>query len=188
MLPHDATMDPTARDDARALDDRGAALRPPARERRPEDVVAQIVELHHGYERRALPSVVALLAKVAGRHRGRNAKLGVLCDVGQELADALEADAEEGERELFPAVVAGETGTDGFRDGLERTRRRHRALALLLARIRWLADDFAIPGWAGRSYQALMEELEALEEDVLQHVHLEARLLFAGASPGEAAC
>ncbi len=189
MLPHDATAaaDPSAREGGHRLEDAGSALRPPAR--LPEDVVAQILERHHAYERRALPYVVALLAKVAGRHRGRNAKLGVLCDVGQELADALEADAEEGERELFPALLAGATATDGFRDGLERTRRRHRALALLLARIRWLADDFAVPAWAGRTYQALMEELEALEDDVLQHVHLEALLLFPRAfAGGEAAC
>jgi len=34
--------------------------------------------------------------------------------------------------------------------------------------------EVVVPTWAGRSYQHLMEELEALEEDVLEHVHLEA--------------
>ncbi len=144
---------------------------------RPSDaaLVARIVERHHAYERRALPYLVALLAKVAGFHRRRNAKLGVLCDVGQELAEAIEAQLDDEERDLFPAVLAG--SPDAARGGLDRMRRHHRALALFLARVRWLADDFAVPSWAGRSYQLLMEELAALEEDVLEHMHLEGALL-----------
>lgn len=141
------------------------------------DLVARIVDRHHAYERRALPYLVALLAKVAGFHRRRNAKLGVLCDVGQELAESIEAHLDEEERELFPALLAGAPAPDAVRGGLDRLRRHHRALALLLARVRWLADDFAVPPWAGRSYQVLMEELAALEEDVLEHVHLEGALL-----------
>ena len=147
---------------------------PAARGRTVDALVARIAE-RHAHERRALPYLVTLLAKVAGFHRRRNAKLGVLCDVGQELADAIEAQLDDEERELFPALLAG--AADAARDGLERLRRHHRALALALARVRWLADDFAVPSWAGRSDQVLMEELAALEEDVLEHVALEGALL-----------
>ncbi len=182
--PDLAPLLPTAREDAARLDGAGA-LRPPARERPTEDVVAQLVG-HHAWERGALPYVVALLAKAAGRHRRRNAKLAVLCDVGQELADALEAHADEEERDLFPALLAGATSTDAFRAGLERMRRHHRALTLLLARIRWLADDFAVPPWADRGYQALMEELEALEDEVVAHLHLEGHVLLPRLSAADA--
>ncbi len=187
MLPHDAAATSSARPGAPRLEP-SAALPPDAAER-PELLVARIVERHHAYERRALPYLVALLAKVAGRHRTRNAKLGVLCEVGEELAEALEAHADEEERELFPALLAGQAGSDRLRAGLERIRRHHRALALLLGRVRWLADDFAVPAWGGRTYQALMEELEALEDDVLEHVHLEANVLLARLAPaGETTC
>ncbi len=145
-------------------------------------LVERIVERHHAYERRALPYLVALLAKVAGFHRRRNAKLGVLCDVGQELAEAIEAHLDEEERELFPALLAGDPPADAVRHGVDRMHRHHRALALSLARVRWLADDFAVPAWAGRSYQVLMEELAALEEDVVEHMHLEGALLGARAA------
>lgn len=140
-------------------------------------LVAHIVERHHGYARRALPYMVALLAKVAGSHGRRNAKLGVLCDTGQELSDALEAHLEDEERFLFPALLAGTSAAEAIRRGLDRMSQRHRELSLLLARVRWLADDFAVPAWGGRSYQVLMEELEALEQDLLQHVHLESAIL-----------
>ncbi len=184
MLPHDVAADPFAREALR-LDD------PPrprgARDRAPEDVAAEIAA-HHAHERRALPYVVSLLAKVAGCHRGRNAKLGVLCDVGHELADALEAHADEAERELFPALLAAGSG-EAARAAVGRLRLQHRAMTLLLARVRWLADDFAVPAWAGRAYQALMEELEALEDDVIEHVHLETYVLLPRVlGGGEAAC
>jgi regulator of cell morphogenesis and NO signaling len=181
MLPHDAAaaLTPAAREGA----SRAAALAPvPARERTTEDLVLEIAA-HHAGERRALPYVVALLARAAGCDRGRNAKLGVLCDVGQELAEVLEAHADDAERELFPALLAAPTG-DGARAAAARVRRQHRAITLLLARIRWLADDFAVPAWAGRAYQALMEELEALEDDVIEHLHLEDHFLLPRIAPG----
>lgn len=154
------------------------APRPPAHEHLPDAaLVAHIVERHHALERRALPYVVTLLAKVAGTHRRRNAKLGVLCEVGGELAEAIETHLEAEERELFPALL-GAPAPDATRRELDRTGRHHRALALLLARIRWLADDFAVPAWGDRSYEALMEELEELEAHVLEHVHLERYVLL----------
>ncbi len=157
------------REGARPAEDAAAREGPSVAE-----LVARI-ERHHAHERRALPYLVALLAKVAGFHRGRNAKLGVLCDVGQELAETLEAQHDDEERELFPALLAG--GREAAKAGLDRMRRHHGALALLLARVRWLADDFAVPPWAGRSYLALMEELAALEDDVLAHMAVEGALL-----------
>ncbi|HET8538507.1 MAG TPA: hemerythrin domain-containing protein [Anaeromyxobacter sp.] len=177
MLPHDpAAIDPSAREGADRTEGPGVPAR---RERAPEAaLVAHIVERHHGYARRSLPYVVALLAKVAASHGRRNAKLGVLCDVGEELAELLEGHLEVEERELFPALLAG-GAPDSVREGLDRMARHHRALELLLARTRWLADDFAVPDWGGRAYQALMEELEALEEDVLEHMHLERIVLGA---------
>lgn len=141
-------------------------------------LVAHLVERHHAHERRVLPYVVALLGKVAACHRRRNAKLGVLCEAGEELAEALEAHHEDGERRLFPALLAAAGAPDAAPRELDRASRRHRALALLLARIRWLADDFAVPPWGDRSYGALMEELQALEAQVLEHVQLEAHVLL----------
>ena len=41
----------------------------------------------------------------------------------------------------------------------------------------WRADDFAVPAWADPGYQALMEELEALEQDLREHVRLEGSVL-----------
>jgi regulator of cell morphogenesis and NO signaling len=141
-----------------------------------EALVARLAD-HHARVRRALPYLVALLAKAAGFHRRRNPKLGVLCDVGQEYAERLEAHLDAEERELFPALLAG--GPLGVAVGreLDRMELHHRQLPLVLARVRWLADDFAVPSWADHGYQALMEELAALEQDLCEHVRLEGSVL-----------
>ncbi len=142
------------------------------------ELVAHLVDPARAAEGRSLPYVVSLLARVAGWHRHRNAKLGVLCEAGEELAEALEAHRAEEEHRLCTALLDGGPGRGATQRDLERLRRRHGALALLLSRIRWLADDYAVPPWADHAYQALMEELAELEEDVLEHVHLEAHLLL----------
>jgi regulator of cell morphogenesis and NO signaling len=141
-------------------------------------LVAHIVEHHHAYARRALPYIVPLLSKITGFHRGRNRKLSALCDAGHELADALEAHCEAEERELFPELLAGAPREDVVRRELDHLDRHHREVDLLLARIRWLADDYGAPEWAGRSYRVLMEELAALEDDVREHLHLERNVLI----------
>ncbi|HEU4385244.1 MAG TPA: hemerythrin domain-containing protein [Anaeromyxobacteraceae bacterium] len=187
MLRHDPTpvAEPFTNEDPGPAADRpqdGLAREAPPAGEDPSrlsgpELVALVVERHHAYARRALPYVVALLGKVTARHRARNAKLATLCDAGEELADALESCQDEEERDLFPALAAGVPVGEAVRLKLDAMYRRHRELRLLLVRIRWLADDFTVPDWAGRTYGVLMEELEALEANLLEHIHLERVLL-----------
>jgi regulator of cell morphogenesis and NO signaling len=138
-------------------------------------VIADIVDGHHANARRALPYIVTLLARVAGFHGKRNGKLNALCDAGHELADALEAHLDDQERQLFPALAAG--SGEGLRRELEKTHGRHRQVEQLLERIRSLADGYVAPEWGDHGYRALMEELAALEDDVLRHMRLESSIL-----------
>lgn len=170
MPAHALSATPPPRQDAAGRQEGSApaSLQGPA-------LAARIRE-HHARARRALPYAVALLAKVAARHRARNAKLAVLADAGDELAEALEAWQEEEERDLLPALAAA-PAAGAVPDELRRLARRHGELGLLLARVRWLADDFAVPAWAGRCYQALMEELQAFEQDLMEQLRLERAAL-----------
>jgi iron-sulfur cluster repair protein YtfE (RIC family) len=139
-------------------------------------LVSHIVQNHHAPARRALPYIVPLLAKVAGRHGRRDGRLNVLCDAGQQLSDALEAYMDEEESVLFPALVAG--ARDAARRELPHLFSRQRELELLLGRVRALADGFVAPDWGDGPYRALMEELEALDEEVSEELHLESYALL----------
>jgi iron-sulfur cluster repair protein YtfE (RIC family) len=140
------------------------------------ELVARVCE-HHAAVRRALPYLTALLAKSAGFHRRRNPKLAALCEAGEALADRLELRMDQEERELFPALLAAGPLGGEVRGELDHLFRHHRRTRLDLARIRWLADDFAVPSWADLSHQTLMEELAALEREELAHVSLEETAL-----------
>lgn len=144
-------------------------------------LIADLVDGHHASERRALPYILALLARVAGFHGKRNGKLSALCDAGTELADVLEAHLDDQELRLFPDLAAGRG--EGLQRGLEWTRRNRRELERLLVRIRSLADGYVAPEWGDNGYRALMEELQALEDDVRKHMQLESRVLPRLLSP-----
>jgi regulator of cell morphogenesis and NO signaling len=136
-------------------------------------IVARIVEGHHAYERRALPYITALLPKIVGRFAKRSAQLDALCDAGQDLAEALETYMDEEERTLLPALASG--ACDAVRDEM---RRHDGELRALLSQVRSLAKGFVAPDWGDQSYRALMEELEALEEDVMDRLHVEEHVLL----------
>lgn len=138
-------------------------------------LVEELLGGHHAAERRALPYILTLLARVAGFHGKRNGKLDALCQAGNELADLLQAHLDEQESRLFPALAAA-TG-EGLRRELERTQGNLRETERLLVRIRSLSDGYVAPDWGDRGYRALMEELAALEDDVRQHLHLESQVL-----------
>ncbi|HEY6004017.1 MAG TPA: DUF542 domain-containing protein [Anaeromyxobacter sp.] len=154
-----------------------AAAEPPGEGRRASSLITHIVEHHHVRERGALPYIVSLLAKVAGRYRDRDRRLDALCDAGQDLADTLEAYMEADERALFPAMAAG--GCEIVRLEMDR---HNRELLLQLGHVRSLADGYVAPPWADGAYRALLEELEALEDSVIERMHVENHGLV-GAEP-----
>ncbi len=141
-------------------------------------LVAYIVDRHHDYLRRALPYVAPLAAKVAQVHGARNAKLAGIEEAVGELTDALEPHLEQEETELFPALVSGAPDRALVRRELEQMYAEHVEVGALLARIRSLADGFTVPEWGCTTYRVLMTELEALEADLLRHVHLENHVLM----------
>ncbi len=153
-----------AADDARALST--AAL------------VARIVERHHGYLRRALPSLEPLVAKIAAVHGPKNAKLGVLRTAYRDLSDALEPHLRQEEEILFPALTARRPDRGLIRDELEAMHSDHLLVGALLERMREAADGFATPEWGCGTYRAAMQELGALDADVLRHAHLENHVLM----------
>ncbi len=151
------------------------------------ELVSHIVEQHHAYARRALPYIVPLLARVAGFHGKRNAKLVALCDAGEELARALEAHVEEEEREVFPALLGVPFAADGSRPLSPRPCEHPGEVMRLLARVHALADGYEAPEWASLAYRVLMEELAALEDDVSEYLHLESYVLAPRLAPTVAA-
>ncbi len=163
-------------------------------ERQPRELssaalVAHIVERHHGYLRRALPYVEPIAAKVASVHGRRDGRLSEVHRVFVELAESLLPHVDAEETVLFPALLSPRPDPGVVRREVEHMHEDYLAVGELLARLRALTDGYATPDWGCNTYRVLMAELEALEADVLRHVHLENHVLvprYAAARDAEA--
>jgi regulator of cell morphogenesis and NO signaling len=140
-------------------------------------LIARIIDQHHGYLRRALPYIAPVMAKVATVHGARGANLLQLQDAFRELAASLEPHLDEEEEVLFPALMARQPDARLVKAELERMHQDHLAVGDLLGRMRTLTEGFTTPVWGCNTYRVLMKELDALEADILRHVHLENHVL-----------
>jgi regulator of cell morphogenesis and NO signaling len=152
-------------------------------------LIARIIDRHHAYLRRALPYIEPVAAKVASVHGGKDTRLVEIRDGFRELAASLLPHLEEEETVLFPALMLPRPDESVVRREVERMHEDHLAVGDMLALLRTLSDGYVTPDWGCGTYRVLMTELEALEADILRHVHLENHVLvprFAGAPRPEA--
>ncbi len=143
------------------------------------DLVARIVERHHGYLRSALPAIAPLVDKIAAVHGEKDPALVGLAAAFTALRARLEPHLEDEERRLFPALLAGRAGDPAVTAALERLRAEHAALRADLRTLRALAHGYVAPEWACRTYRRALAELEDLEADLGRHLHLEQVVLVA---------
>jgi regulator of cell morphogenesis and NO signaling len=141
-------------------------------------LVARIVDRHHGYLYAALPRIEPLVAKIVTVHGAHNPKLAEVQGTFRELAEALLPHLRQEEEVLFPTLVSRRPDRRIIRAELEAMNADHLAVGALLERMRDAADGFVPPEWGCNTYRVTMQELEALEGDVLRHVHLENHVLM----------
>lgn len=132
-------------------------------------LIAQLVARHHQLLRTVLPPLSPLVARVAGVHGGHDPRLVELKEAFEWLREVLEAhlDLEE----------------DVLRDGanvpeLASAQRQHAEIREALTMLRMLAGGFEVPSWACTSYRKMLDELSALETNVLDQMRTEDELYF----------
>jgi regulator of cell morphogenesis and NO signaling len=147
-------------------------------------LVDHVVAVHHAYLRQELPSLAALVDKVATRHGDRHPELLEVRETFEALAAELYEHMHKEEQILFPACVALEDGrADGFPFGtvanpIAMLVHEHDVVARALTHIAQLTDGFTPPADACTSFRAMIERLHVLDRDVRRHVHEENNVLF----------
>ena len=148
-------------------------------------LVDHIVATHHAYLRRTLPKMELLLAK-AGHDRGTDyAALPRLREVFRRMLPELREHLELEEQVLFPqvhALVRAATTPGASAERVDRpiadVGHEYEEAVRDLADMRGATDGYKSPPDAPTAYQALMEELSALESDLERHAYLENEILF----------
>jgi len=154
------------------------------------ELVAHIVEVHHGYMKPALPRLRSLVPTVLNAHGAHHGD--VLRQV-QSLFNGLDAELSshlmKEEQVLFPYIVAEEAhvreGTPepqacfgSARNPIRQMEHEHEGAGQALAKLREVTHDYALPLDACPTFSAMFEELQRMEADLHEHIHLENNILF----------
>jgi len=161
------------------------------------ELVAHILQVHHAYMKGALPKVNELARKVLHAHGAHHGDmLQRVYDLYQALDDELSGHLRKEEAVLFPYIVAAEAHRQGafespaacfgsIENPIHQMEHEHESAGQTLMELRKMTGDYRLPEDACPTFRALYEELERMEGDLHQHIHLENNILFPRAIAAE---
>lgn len=168
---------------ASELEQESARADDPARwESRPLEELADHIEQHyHAGLRRDLPPLIDAARRVERVHASKPAVPAGLADHLSEFWTEMQSHMQKEEMALFPMIRRGGRG-QGVYMPVRMMQQEHDQHAQSLARIRELTGDLEIPAHACATWTALYHGLATLEEELMQHIHLENNVLFLRAA------
>lgn len=141
------------------------------------ELIDFIVNRYHAALRQELPALIHAAKKVERVHAAKPT-------VPHGLAAHLETFAEEilqhlakEENMLFPALRSGSHGQQVHMP-IRMMMHEHNDHAAILTRTRELTTNFVPPVEACATWRAMYAALATLEEDLMEHIHLENNVLF----------
>lgn len=148
-----------------------------------------IIHNHHKYVRETLPELLALLNKVKRVHGDQHPELIEIDRIFNAVAEELTLHMQKEEQILFPAIKAIYTkATTGngevdfpfgsIQNPINMMEEEHTDAGDGLEAIAKLSDNYTPPPSACTSYRVVYDMLQAFENDLHNHVHLENNLLF----------
>lgn len=152
-------------------------------------LVDHIVNTHHVFTKQEVDRLDALAEKVFLAHGANHPELSQLKDLVNEMGIDLRPHMMKEERVLFPYLVSLEESASRqlqpsappfgtVQNPVRMMMLEHDAVGDLLVKLREVSNNYTVPADGCFSYQTLYHALEALEEDLHQHIHLENNILF----------
>ena len=148
-----------------------------------EDLIEDIIFLHHDFLRETLPVLSRQFDRVATVYGSRHPELLEGRVVFDELARELKEEVESEEDFLFPCirrwdVSSGSEAMESLERMTERGDFNHRRVQRNLVTLRRLLNDYAVPEDVCETYKAVLHGLADVESDTRQHQYIEAQVLF----------
>jgi regulator of cell morphogenesis and NO signaling len=152
-------------------------------------LIDQILSRHHAYIREAVPVVQQHLAKVVVVHGARHSELSQVQSQFSRVSGELAIHMMKEEQVLFPYIRAlAEAASEDappppdmfgtIQNPIRMMEIEHQDAGDGLAEIRQLTRGYEPPADACTTYRMVLQELEAFEQDLHRHVHLENNVLF----------
>lgn len=140
-------------------------------------LIDHILETYHRPLDEELPRLERMAAKVLEVHGDKDPqRLSELVNVYDGVKAELQSHMAKEERVLFPMILAGHGAAAGGPICVMED--EHASVGIALRRLRKLTDNYEIPAHACNTWRALWHGLEALEQSLHMHIHLENNVLF----------
>jgi len=149
-----------------------------------------IVRMHHDYLKTALPETMEFLKRFADGHRKKYGYLTELENVFLDLIQEMLPHLTQEEEILFPyirQIAHAYYNNEPYAGLLVRTlskpvadvmKHEHETVSRVLNRMRELTGNYAAPQNACTSHKVAFLKLLEIDNDLVQHMHLENNILF----------
>ena len=153
------------------------------------ELVGHILNKHHVYTKAEMARLEPLIDKVIAAHGENHPELPGIGGLFQQLCADLKPHMFKEEQILFPYIVEMERSAVENRPApfapfgtvnnpIRMMMMEHETVGDLLRELRALSSNYTVPPDGCLSYQTLYRALEAFEQDLHQHIHLENNILF----------
>ncbi len=140
------------------------------------ELIALIQTRYHDVHRRELPELVRLARRVEAVHRDKAECPHGLAELLETMATEMEDHMQKEEQILFPMMVRG--GAPMIGHPIAMMRHEHDSHGEHLKALDALTHGATPPDGACNTWRALYAGIRKLEDDLMQHIHLENNVLF----------
>ncbi len=142
-----------------------------------------IVNTHHRFVLKNLPELVFYTGKIASVHGENHSELTEVAQLFQEIEKELRQHLRNEEEVLFPAIkIALQNGSSEAKktiiSEITRMTGEHEFAGGAMDKINEITKGYRVPADGCNTYQVAFKMLEAFEDDLHIHVHLENNILF----------
>ncbi|ANB61367.1 iron-sulfur cluster repair di-iron protein [Anoxybacteroides amylolyticum] len=147
------------------------------------ELIDHIVQKHHRFLMEELPQLSPYVTKVLRVHGSEQPHLVQVHKLFNELKTELEQHLVKEETKAFPLIIQFEQhptkeNEQAMKEVIEELVAEHDTAGDIIKEIRKITNDFTPPFDACGTYRLVYNRLEALEEDLFTHIHLENNILF----------
>ena len=153
------------------------------------ELIDYIVSTHHVFTKQEMARLAVLTTKVISAHGTNHPELHKVGALVDQLCADLNPHMFKEEQVLFPYILSLASASEAKRrapfapfgtvnNPVRMMMKEHDIAGEILRELRTVTADYTIPHDACISYRTLYEALEAFENDLHQHIHLENNILF----------
>ncbi|MFP5467894.1 MAG: iron-sulfur cluster repair protein YtfE [Gammaproteobacteria bacterium] len=139
-------------------------------------LIDHILERYHAVHREQLPELIRMARRVEAVHRDHPQVPSGLADHLEQMESELLDHMAKEEEILFPMLKAG--GSAMAKYPILAMRTEHTGHGEQLERLMALSHDATPPQGACNTWRALYAGIDQLQNDLINHIHLENNLLF----------